>query len=242
VWWLWLVASCLLGTVLGLGARLPTHPPVPAPPVLAGASAAVVPGTSTPAGSAVRISAGEGGKGLIASWTLPPGPVTGEGLRVTGLSAAGAPEFPPGSDSWSLAVRTGADAVSLAALALPVPDAGGSYEATVTVLSAGASRQLGPSAPFSAGSVGSASPPEASGSPGVGDAGVSSPCEGSTYGVGAVAVDGWAGYQGSYCRPPAFVAGTGAFCIDHGLDYPRRAELRLAGQLGRSVGPSPQPI
>ncbi|MDQ2729027.1 MAG: SpaA isopeptide-forming pilin-related protein, partial [Actinomycetota bacterium] len=109
-----------------------------------------------------------------------------------------------GAPLVSVPVAAGAHAV-----ALPTPLPGGVDVATVVLSGPSATTTLGPSAPFS-------TPPSRAAAPPAG----STPCLGAGYGVGRVSVDGFAGVQGAYCTPPAFTAGTGAYCADHGLDYP----------------------
>lgn len=149
--------------------------------------------------SAVTVSTGEDPTSLVVSWAAPPTPVT----AAVAVYPAG---MVSGSPVASVPVAPGNDAV-----VLPTLPPASSDVATVTLAGASGATVLGPSAPFSP--VPAAHRvSNAAATPG--------PCGGSGYGPGRVSVDGYAGFQGSYCLPPAFTAGTGAFCADHGLDYP----------------------
>ncbi len=154
--------------------------------------------------SEVTISAGEDPSSVVVSWAEPDRPVSATAVDVsTDASPLGSVPVAP---SVSVPVAAGAHAVALPAL--PALPPGATHVATVVLSGPSGTTTLGPSAPFPA----TPSPP-ASATPPV-------PCLGAGYGVGTVTIDGYAGVQGAYCTPPAFTSGTGAFCADHGLDYP----------------------
>lgn len=147
-----------------------------------------------PSPSAVKVSAGEDPSSVVVSWPAPAHPVTATAVDLYAGSPAGAPIV-------SVPVAAGAHAVALP----PLPP-GAKDVATVTLSAPSGATTLGPSAPFGSQTLSAGSVPV--------------PCLGAGYGVGNVTIDGYAGVQGAYCTPPAFTSGTGAFCADHGLDYP----------------------
>lgn len=187
-------------------------PPAPAP-----ATPAVA-----PASGAVDIASGETAGTVVAHWTSEPGdgPASIDLYDATATGAA-APLI-------SLPAAPGIAGVALTGL-----DPAQAYRATVTVAGGHGTRTLGPSQSFRAGPDGPVfAGPASEATSHIASAG--GVCTGAGYGVGAVSVDGYAGMQGAYCSPPAFTSGTGAFCVDHGLDYPLGAYQWSAAVVGSS--------
>lgn len=156
-----------------------------------------------PVASPVTVAAGEDPVSLVASW---PEQATPAAATVVSVYIA-APHL-------SVPVATVPVAAGLHAVALPPLPAGTTDVVTVTVTGAGGSSMLGPSAPFPSVPV----PHSVTAASGAGR-----PCEGAGYGLGRVTIDDYTGFQGSYCEPPGFTSGTGAFCADHALAYPSGA-------------------
>ncbi len=173
-----------------------------------------------PVADPVTIGPGEAAGSLVVHWDPGPGGTEDDGPGSVDLYDADAVDAPAGTPLAVVPTRGGADGVLLPPLPADMP-----FEAVVTVTAGGGTRRLGPSAPYTPGP----SPTSES------DDGLPPPCLGAGYGLGAVAVDGWAGVQGSYCLPPAFAAGTGAFCVDHGLDYPRGDYDWAASEVGEGT-------
>jgi hypothetical protein len=188
--------------------------------------AADLPATAAP--PEVTVGAGEAPGVEVVHWDANAGE---SGPGVVDLYDADAPDPLATAPLATVPTAPGSSGV-----VVPPLTAGIRYEAMVTVTGGGPVRRLGPSAPFGAGPVAASLVSPAP-----------SPCLGAGFGPGAVSVDGFAGVQGSYCLPPPFVGGTGAFCIDHGLDYPRSAYRWVAtsagpgdpltNQYGRTVDP-----
>lgn len=242
--WVITVIALLVGAAILLspiGAAPPTaHPPL----------ATITDVTPIPAASpaAVTLSAGEDPSTVVVSWPAPAQPPSATAVDVYRSPSAGAGAG-AGPLLVSVPVAAGAHAV-----ALPALPPGGTAVVTVVLSAPSGTTTLGPSAPFpttpspapsSASSSGPArsailSPP----------ASVPVPCLGAGYGVGRVTVNGYSGVQGSYCVPPAFTSGTGAFCADHGLDYPvgvagygwvssvAGTATALSNQYGRAADPA----
>ncbi|MGI8492277.1 MAG: hypothetical protein ACR2NJ_05905, partial [Acidimicrobiales bacterium] len=156
---------------------------------------------AAPTAAAVQISTGEDPSTVLASWARPSGQVVAQGVA---LEPAGKPGKPVE------VIPVGAD---MHAVVLPRPPGGGALQATVTVVTTGGAVEIGPSQPFEW-------PARGAGGTRVSADSAPQPCLGASYGLGNVSVDGYRGFQGSYCLPPAFQGGTGAFCVDHGLYYP----------------------
>lgn len=196
--------------------------------------AAVTPGA---AGAAVRVGAGEDPSSVVVSWSArpasagpPPESLASAGPVSGGPVVAGTVDVYParrgaGRPVVSVPVAPGADAV-----ALPGRLPAGTDVAVVRLAAADAMTTLGPSAPFSAPQFPAAEFRTQSSA-------VPLPCRGAGYGLGRVSIDGYTGFQGSYCLPPAFTSGTGAFCADHGLDYPFGPPVTR----GRRAGQAPRP-
>ena len=188
-----LIGAAVLLSPIG-AAPPPAHPPLATitdvTPVLASAA------------PAVTVRAGEDPSSFVVSWPPATRPVSAAAVDVY---AAGPGASSVGSEAGrplvSVPVAAGAHAVALPTLP---PDA--TDKVTVVLSGASGTTTLGPSTPFTT----TTAPPAAT----------SVPCAGAGYGLGQVSVDGYNGFQGSYCTPPAFTSGTGAFCADHGLDYP----------------------
>ena len=242
--WVITVIALLVGAAILLspiGAAPPTaHPPL----------ATITDVTPIPAASpaAVTLSAGEDPSTVVVSWPAPAQPPSATAVDVYRSPSAGAGAG-AGPLLVSVPVAAGAHAV-----ALPALPPGGTAVVTVVLSAPSGTTTLGPSAPFpttpspapsSASSSGPArsailSPPPS----------VPVPCLGAGYGVGRVTVNGYAGVQGSYCVPPAFTSGAGAFCADHGLDYPvgvagygwvssvAGTATALSNQYGRATDPA----
>lgn len=199
-----------------------TAPPVSPPPPQSQAPPATSPTAGPPASEAVEIASGETAGTLVAHWTSEPGDGPASiALYDAGATGAAAPLV-------SLPAAPGIAGVALAGL-----DPAQAYRAEVTVSGAHGTRTVGPTQSFRAGPDGPVfAAPSSEAAARTASASPAGVCTGASYGVGAVSVDGYAGMQGSYCLPPAFTSGTGAFCVDHGLDYPLGAYQWSAAVVG----------
>lgn len=236
--WVITVIALLVGAAVLL-APIGAAPPTVRPPLATITDVTPIPAASP---AEVTVSAGEDPSSVVVSWPAPAQPASATAVDVYRRASASAA---PGALLVSVPVAAGAHAV-----ALPALPPGGPAVVTVVLSGPSGTTTLGPSAPFpTTPSPASSSSPARLAAPSP-PASVPVPCLGAGYGVGRVTVDGYAGVQGSYCAPPAFTAGTGAFCADHGLDYPvgvagygwvssvAGTATALSNQYGRAADPA----
>lgn len=174
-----------------------------------------------PAVGAVTVASGETADMVVAHWD--PGTASGPAAVDLYDAATASPTSQP--PLLSVPVAPGRDGVALGVL-----DPSRVLVAVVTTTGPGgarlASRSFRPTAdgPVTIGAVGASSL--------AGPSAAQVGCRGGGYGAAVVTVDGYAGVQGSYCLPPTFSDGSGAFCVDHGLDRPAAAYGWTASPVG----------